>query len=318
MEGLFNSVVTHLSVVLPVLNESSLIDELISQIKKQVELITSDYEIIFVDDGSEDITWKIIKNQSLVDLRIKGIKLSKNFGHHFAITAGINRAQGDWVVVMDSDLQDKPENILKLYKKALEGHEVVFVSRKNRPEKIYYLIAQKLYYLTLNLISGIKFDSSQANFSIISKNVVNAFNSFPENARFYGSTIMWLGFKRASIDADHGKRHSGTTSYSVKKRIKLAFDVIFSFSERPLKLSILVGMIFSTSSLTYGIWLFWNSILKNYSVEGWSSIMISIYFVAGVILMVLGILGIYLGRIFREVKRRPLYVVEELANYDTN
>jgi dolichol-phosphate mannosyltransferase len=144
-----------ISVVVPVLNESSLIAELISRVVSNLEKLTSDFEIILIDDGSEDNTWEIISKYSLIEQRIKGLKLSRNFGHHYAITAGINHTGGDWVVVMDGDLQDRPEVIPELYAKAQEGFEIVFVSRKNRPEKIYYRLAQKTFYVILRFLSGI-------------------------------------------------------------------------------------------------------------------------------------------------------------------
>ena len=304
----------HLSVVIPVFNESSLIDELIKRVKKNVNLITDDYEMIIVDDGSEDNTWNSIENEAKSENKIKGIKFSRNFGHHYAITAGLHNSTGDWVVVMDGDLQDRPEVIPELYKKAQEGFDVVFVSRQNRPEKLYYRIAQKFFYWILTSLSGLDFDSRQANFSIINQRVVDAFKKFPENARFYGSTIKWLGFKRSFILADHGVRHSGKPSYTIRKRIKLASDIILSFSERPLKLAIGFGLLISSISILLALWIFYGTFKWGYSVTGWSSVIVSILFSSGIILTVLGIIGIYLGRIFQEVKRRPLFIISETFN----
>jgi glycosyltransferase involved in cell wall biosynthesis len=317
MEGLFNKFMAHLSVVIPVYNESSLIDELVKRVKTNVKLITKDYEIIIVDDGSQDDTWNSIEYEAKLENRIKGIKFSRNFGHHYAITAGLHHANGDWVVVMDGDLQDRPEVIPDLYKKAQEGFEIVFVSRQNRPEKIFYKITQKLFYFILGSLSGIDFDSRQANFSIISRKVVEAFRNFPENARFYGSTIKWLGFKRNYILAEHGVRHSGKPSYTFKKRLKLAFDIILSFSERPLKIAIVFGSFVSTLAIMSSIWVIYRAKTWGYSVTGWASVITSIFFLSGTILVVIGIVGIYLGRIFQEVKKRPLYIVSENINMES-
>jgi dolichol-phosphate mannosyltransferase len=305
---------THLSVVVPVYNESSLIKELVKRVKSNVKLITEDFEIILIDDGSYDQTWELIESEAIQEKRIKGIKFSRNFGHHYAITAGLHNATGEWVVVMDGDLQDRPEVIPDLYKKAQTGFDVVFVSRKNRPEKLYYRIAQKLFYRILRLLSGIDFDSSQANFSIISKKVVEAFKIFPENARFYGSTIKWLGFNRSLIYADHGVRHSGKPSYTLRKRIKLASDIILSFSERPLKFAIGFGILISTFAIMGAFWIIYGAISWGYSVIGWSSLIFSIFFLGGSILVVLGIIGIYLGRVFQESKKRPLYIISKSIN----
>jgi glycosyltransferase involved in cell wall biosynthesis len=305
---------THLSVVIPVYNESSLIKELVKRVKANVKLITEDFEIVLIDDGSYDQTWEFIESEAIQEKRIKGLKFSRNFGHHYAITAGLHNATGDWVVVMDGDLQDRPEVIPDLYKKAQTGFDVVFVSRKNRPEKLYYRIAQKIFYRILRLLSGIDFDSSQANFSIISKKVVEAFKIFPENARFYGSTIKWLGFNRSSIDADHGVRHSGKPSYTLRKRIKLASDIILSFSERPLKFAIGFGILISTFATIGAFWIIYGKITWGYSVIGWSSLIVSVFFLGGSILVMLGIIGIYLGRVFQESKKRPLYVISSSIN----
>ena len=305
---------THLSVVVPVFNEGSIIVELVKRVKTNLKLITDDFEIILVDDGSEDETWKFIENETKQEKRVKGIKFSRNFGHHYAITAGLHNSTGEWVVVMDGDLQDRPEVIPQLYKKSQDGFDVVFVSRQNRPEKLYYRIAQKIFYWTLKSLSGIDFDSRQANFSIINKKVVKAFKDFPENARFYGSTIKWLGFKRSFILADHGTRYSGKPSYTFKKRVKLALDIILSFSERPLKFAIGLGLLMSSISIFLALWIVYGTFKWGYSVIGWSSGIVSILFSSGIILTVLGIIGIYLGRIFQEVKGRPLFVISESQN----
>lgn len=305
---------THLSVVIPVFNESTLIGELVKRVTNNAKSITEDFEIIIVDDGSHDDTWNLIEIEAIKEKRVKGIKFSRNFGHHYAITAGLHNSIGEWVVVMDGDLQDRPEVIPELYKKAQEGFDVVFVSRQNRPEKLYYRIAQKIFYWILKSLSGIDFDSRQANFSIISKKVVGAFRNFPEHARFYGSTIMWLGFKRSFILADHGERFSGKPSYTLRKRIRLASDIILSFSERPLKIAVTFGLLVTLSSIMMSIWLVIGALNFNFSVMGWPSLMVSIFFLGGSILTVLGIIGIYLGRVFNQVKSRPLYIVDKVSS----
>ena len=302
----------HLSIVIPLLNEESLIHELVNRVKFNATKITEDFEIILVDDGSSDSTWDKIKIQSETENRIKAVKFSRNFGHHYAITAGLKYSNGDWVVVMDGDLQDRPEVIPDLYSRAQDGFDVVFVSRVNRPEGVIYKLAQKSFYLLLRIFSGIKYDSSFANFSIISKQVVQSFSSFTENTRFYSTTVNWLGFNRTSIEASHGKRHSGKSSYSFSKRLKLAIDIIISFSERPLYLAILFGLLTSLFSVLIFFWITIGAFRSEFTVLGWPSIMAAILFIGGMILTVIGILGVYLGRIYREVKFRPLYIVKEI------
>jgi glycosyltransferase involved in cell wall biosynthesis len=305
---------THLSVVIPVLNEKYIITELIKRVKLNVQLITEEFEIILVDDGSQDQTWELIESEAKAEKRIKGIKLSRNFGHHYAITAGLHNSRGEWVVVMDGDLQDRPEVIPDLYKKVNSGFDVVFVSRQNRPEKLYYRVGQRIFYWFLRRLSGINFDSRQANFSILNRKVVEAFKLFPEYARFYSSTIKWLGFERSFVLADHGTRYSGKPSYTLRKRIKLAADVILSFSERPLRFAIGFGITMSLSAIFIAIWIFWRSFYVEFVDFGTSSILLAIFFVGGSILIVLGILGIYLGRVFNQVKNRPLYIITEEIN----
>jgi dolichol-phosphate mannosyltransferase len=307
---------TFISVVAPILNEETLIGEFIKRVTVQLNKINSDYEVIIIDDGSTDNSWSQIQIAAKDDQKIVGIKLSKNFGHHYAITAGLHNSKGEWVIVMDSDLQDRPEVIPELLDKAQEGFDVVFVSRQQRPESFVYKLGQRLFYASLRFLSGIDFDSKQANFSIINRKVVEAFKKFPENARFYGSTIKWLGFSRASINAAHGLRFSGRPSYTIKKRITLALDIILSFSDRPLRFAIGLGLLMSAVSVLFSLWIFIGAINWGFSVTGWPSLIVSIFFTGGVILIVLGIIGIYLGRIFREVKARPLYVVSESLNIE--
>jgi dolichol-phosphate mannosyltransferase len=302
---------TELSIVIPVFNESELIKELVKRVKSNTESITTDYEIILVDDGSNDSTWSEILREANLEKRVKGLKFSRNFGHHYAITAGLHQSSGKWVVVMDGDLQDRPEVIPQLFKKATEGFDVVFVSRQNRPEKLYYRLAQKVFYWLLRNLSGIDFDSRQANFSIINRKVVEAFKSFPENARFYGSTIKWLGFKRTQIFADHGQRFSGRPSYTLKKRIKLATDIILAFSERPLKFAIGLGTLMSLLSFIFIFWIFYRVIFLEYIISTLVSLVTVMFFSTGIILIVIGITGIYIGEIFRQVKNRPLYIIED-------
>jgi glycosyltransferase involved in cell wall biosynthesis len=305
-----------LSVVVPLLNEEEIVEELIKRLKISLDRVSENYEIILVDDGSNDRTWEKISLISKIDNRVKGIKLSRNFGHHYAISAGLHNAHGEWVVVMDGDLQDRPEVIPELFYKAKEGFDVVFVSRNKRPESIFYKILQKLFYVFLRRLSGIDFDSRQANFSILNHKVVEAFKKFPEHSRFYGSTIKWLGFKRTFIEAEHGKRYSGKPSYTIKKRLNLALDIILSFSDRPLKFAIGLGLALSGLSFLILIWILIGYMSWGFTVIGWPSIIASIFLSSGAILVVLGVIGIYLGRVFNEVKSRPLYVIDDSVNIE--
>ena len=302
------------SIIAPLYNEKDNIFEFIARINETVKETVKEFEIIFVDDGSSDGTWSEVEKFAQRQKNIKAIKFTRNFGHHYAISAGLEVAEGLWTVVMDSDLQDRPEAIPELLKEAKKGFDVVFVNRIARKDSRIYLALQKIFYFCLNMLSGIKFDSRQGNFSIISYKVVDAYNKIPENARFYVSTIKWLGFKSSSIDFNHDQRFSGKPGYSISKRISLAVDIIISFSNRPLKISILLGAFFSTTSFFLFLVIVENAIAKKYIVSGWASLIASILFSTGIILIVLGTIGIYIGRIFNEVKRRPLYINEKTLN----
>jgi dolichol-phosphate mannosyltransferase len=306
----------HVSVVIPVLNEEQIIEVLIERVIKNVELFTSDYEILVIDDGSQDKTWNIILSESLKNKNVKGFRFSRNFGHHYAITAGLHNSIGEWVIVMDGDLQDRPEVFPDLYRKAQDGFDVVFVSRQDRPESFMYLFVQKSYYHLLRLLSGIPFDSTTANFSIISKKVVESFKNFPEHSRFYGSTIKWLGYPQATIKANHGNRFAGKSSYSIKRRLRLAADVIFSFSVRPLKFAIYLGLMVTLFSLLFLIWSFSRWIFSDNVAAGWSSVISFMGILGGTIITILGIIGNYIGRTYEQVKNRPLYIISESVNFE--
>lgn len=304
----------NLSIVVPVYNEQFNIDKLIEGIKTNVQNLVSHFEVIIVDDGSRDKTWAKIVEHCRKDERITAIKFSRNFGHHYAITAGLHNSLGDLVVVMDGDMQDRPEVIPALYDEIRKGFDVVFVNRTNRPESVLYKLAQKFFYLVLRILSGYDFDSRQANFSIINRKVVEAFKQFPENSRFYGSTIKWLGFRSSSISATHGKRFEGKPSYTLQKRFKLAADIILAFSDRPLKIAIGLGLIMSALSIFMVAWILIGVRSWGFSVVGWPSLIAAIFFSTGIILVILGILGVYLGQVFKEVKNRPLYLISESIN----
>jgi len=306
------------SVVVPLLNEESLFEELSSRIIQNLEKITNQYEIIFVDDGSTDDTWIKIQNLTIVNKSVKGIRFIRNFGHHFAITAGLTESSGNFVVVMDGDLQDRPEVISQLFDEIKKGYDVVFVARTNRTGNKFYLFFQRVFYWLISVLSGLNFDSRQANFSIISREVVEAYKHFSEKTRFYVSTLKWLGFKESTIEANHGLRKSGKPSYTFKKRINLALDTIISFSERPLRIAIIMGTIITFSSLFVSIVILYKALNKEFTVLGWPSLILSIYFMSGVILIVQGIIGVYVGKIYVEVKNRPIYIIKEKMNLEQN
>ncbi len=301
----------HISIVVPVYGCSISLNFLYARLEKTLSTITDNFEIIMINDASPDDAWSTIKELSHKDERVKGINFSRNFGQHRAITAGLDYAQGDWVVVMDCDLQDQPEEILKLYNKAQEGYDVVFGKRIQRQDLYLKKLASKIFYKVYDYLTGYDTDHSIANFSIISKNVVKNFRKMGEQHKPYGYFINWLGFKRTDIEIDHASRAEGKSSYSFKKLIDLATDNIISQSNKPLKMSIKFGFTMSFFSAGYALYLIARFLLADISVAGWTSVMVSIYFVAGLLLVNLGFVGLYIGKIFDETKKRPLYVVDE-------
>ena len=306
----------HLSIVAPVFREEGNVTEFCRRVSQAVSAITSDFEIILVEDGGGDDSWRIIREQSVADARVKGLKFSRNFGQHYAITAGLDIADGDWTVVMDSDLQDRPEVIPELYAKAQDGFDVVFVARQDRPEGWLYRLFQGLFYGALKYLSGSQYDPKHGNFSIISRKVLNDFRSLNESMRFYGGILFWLGYPRASITAIHGRRHGGRSVYTLGKRFRLAAEIIIAHSDRPLRMSIGLGFTMALLSFVYGLYIIVRALLGTVVIQGWASLIVSVYFVGGMILVVLGINGIYLGKMYNETKRRPLYVVAERTGFD--
>jgi dolichol-phosphate mannosyltransferase len=301
----------HVSAVVPVFREELIIHELAARLGKALGQISEDWEIVFVEDGGGDRTWDRVVELSRRDPRIRGVRFSRNFGQHYAITAGLDHCNGDWVVVMDGDLQDRPEVIPSLYAKAQEGYDIVFVARQNRPESLPYMLAQRLFYRGFQSLANTDYDPQHGNFSIISRRVVEHFRGLHESLRFYGGIVHWLGFRRTSIPAQHGERFAGETHYNLRKRLQLARSMILAHSDRPLTASIGLGLAMALLSVGYGTYVIVRATFFGFSVEGWASVMAAIFFTGGIILTVLGIIGVYIGKIFNELKRRPLYVVAE-------
>ncbi|MDY0121167.1 MAG: glycosyltransferase family 2 protein [Sulfurimonas sp.] len=301
----------HISIITPVYGCCKSLNELYERLNKILSTITEDFEIIMVNDASPDNAWEALKDLAQKDSRVKGINLSRNFGQHYAITAGLDYANGDWVVVMDCDLQDQPEEIIKLYNKAQEGYDIVFGRRYSRNDSFIKRLGSKVFYKIYDYFTESKIDNTVANFSIISKKVVLELRRLREHNRSYPLFVNWLGFKRINVDIEHAGRAEGVSSYTLKKLVNLAIDSIVSQSNKPLKLSIKFGFIMSFASLFYTSWLIARYFLFSIPVEGWTSVMVSIYFIGGLLFANMGFLGLYIGKIFDETKNRPLYVVGE-------
>ena len=300
-----------ISIVSPVYGCRDSLDDLYTRVKDSVSQITDDFELIFVNDRSPDNAWEKIKELAKKDKRVKGINLSRNFGQHKAISAGIDYAKGDWIVVMDCDLQDRPEEIVNLYNKAIQGYDVVFGKRTGRKDSITKKFFSTLFIKVYDYLSGTKTDMSIGNFSIISKKVADNLKKMSGQHRPYSFFVIWLGFNRTSIPVQHAKREVGQSSYNFKKLVELAFDNIVSQSNKLLKVSTYMGFVITLISIIYIIYLVLKYILTDEIVPGWTSTMVSIYLMSGLLFLFLGIIGTYIGKIFDETKNRPLYIVDE-------
>lgn len=303
-----------LSIVSPVYRGEKMVAELVRRNVDSVSPFTDDYEIILVNDASPDNSWKEIVKQCAANPKVKGINLSRNFGQHHAISAGLRFASGEWVVVMDCDLQDRPEEIPNLYRKAQEGFDIVYARRAVRKDSFIKKSTSSLFYRVFSHLSGMESDEAVANFGIYHKRVIEEFNRMPEQARFFPSQIRYLGFRDTSIDVLHSGRAEGKSSYSLLKRFKLGFDVIISNSNKPLRFA--VGLGFGMSAISFLLALYnviakWVGVIR---VPGYTTTVFSIWFVGGLLLLVMGIVGIYIGKIYDQVKGRQLFIIKDKVN----
>ena len=269
------------------------------------------FEIILVDDRSPDNSWEVMKQLSTKFPEVKSIRLSRNFGQHPAITAGLEHCSGEWVVVMDCDLQDLPEEIPNLYNKALEGFEQVVGARFNRQDPMLKKISSQLYLRLLSRLVGVPMNTSVGNFGIYSRRVIDVITSLGEKGRTFGLLALWAGFSRYELEVEHGARPYGESSYSLRALFRLAFLGIVNHSDKPLKLTLKFGALLSAASLLFGIWTSVRQVVWGQSPEGWASIAALVAFSTGVITAAIGVLGLYIGHIFAEVKNRPTSIVWE-------
>jgi glycosyltransferase involved in cell wall biosynthesis len=305
----------YLSIVVPVYKAEGCLDELYRRLKTSIETITVNFEIILVEDCGGDKSWQVIECLAEVDSRVRGIQFSRNFGQHYGITAGIDICQGDWVVVMDCDLQDRPEEIPRLYAKAQEGYEVVLARRGQRNDPVLKKVLSRLFYKLFSYLADMDYDGQTGNFRIVSRKVVNSLRTMRERLRFFGGLVAWMGFPTASVDVQHDERYTGKSSYTFRKLLQLASETIIAYSDKPLRLSIRFGFMISTLAFGYGGYIIYLALAHGTPIMGWSSLIVSLYFLGGIIIIILGILGVYLGKAFDESKRRPLYIINR-ATFD--
>lgn len=307
-----------ISIVVPMYYEEKVADECYKRLKKVMNDNEINYEFIFVNDGSKDKTFEILNKIAEEDKNTKIISFSRNFGHQIAVTAGVDKAKGDAVVVIDADLQDPPELIPKMIDLWNEGYKVVYAKRKKRKgESFFKLFTAGMFYRILDKMTDIDIPLDTGDFRLIDRDVVNVLKTMKENNRFVRGMVSWVGFKQTPIEYERDERFAGETKYPLKKMIKFASDGIISFSAKPLKLMGSLGVFCVSISLVIFLYALIRKLTNNVNVvSGWASIMTAVTFLGGVQLLSISVLGEYIGRIYDESKRRPLYVIEKEVNME--
>jgi dolichol-phosphate mannosyltransferase len=303
-----------ISIVSPVYCCADCLRELCARLGASLSAIGEEYEIILVDDSSPDGAWSVLRELCAVDAHIKAIGLSRNFGQHYAIAAGLEYARGDWIVVMDCDLQDRPEEIAKLYATAREGHDVVFAERETRRDNWLKRASSRAFIAVLNYLSGADYDYRTANFGIYSRAVVDAILSMGDQSRFFPVMVRWTGFRRTSIPVQHDARGNGGSAYTLRKLMHLALDIILSYSDKPLRLVAALGIFVSVIALGITGFSLYRYVHGDVTVAGYTSVIASMWLLAGVMLFCMGVIGLYVGRVFESVKFRPVFIVRERLN----
>jgi len=305
-----------LSILSPVYRSEKIVVPLYERISAVASRMAdfADYEIVLVEDCGGDRSWEVIQELAAKDKHVVALRLSRNFGQHHALTAGLSVCRGEWVVMMDCDLQDDPDDMPALWQEARKGYLIVNARRIAREHAVGRRLASRAYYLLLEHLSGLAFDPQVANYRIMHRRVVDAFLAIPEATRAVGLHLQWLGFKTGSVDVRQVRRLEGGSTYTVRKLFALAANSIVSYSNKPLQYSIGLGLVMAASSLLFTCGIFVRALFWGIPVLGWASLMVSLWFIGGIIVANLGIIGIYIGKIYDETKRRPLYVIAERIN----
>ena len=288
-----------------------MVEELVQRLVVVLEAISPYFEIILVDDRSPDDSWVRILTQSAKDPRVQGLRLSRNFGQHYAITAGLDRCRGEWVVVLDCDLQDRPEEIAALFAAAQRGYDLVLARRTNRQDSWSKKLLSRLFYRVLSYLTETPQDPTVANFGIYHRKVIAAVLAMRENIRYFPTMVRWVGFRVAYLNVAHGRRAVGRSSYGLSQRLNQALDITLANSDKPLRLAVKFGLVLSGGVFLFipiTLWRYW---VGQISQPGYASLIISIWFFSGLLLSVLGMVGLYIGKTFEQVKNRPLYLVDE-------
>jgi glycosyltransferase involved in cell wall biosynthesis len=300
----------NLSVAIPLHNEEQVLAESLRRVSQVLDGIPGKHEIVFVDDGSTDRTLEILEDAAARDPRILVVALSRNFGHQAALSAALEYATGDAVVVIDGDLQDPPEIIPCLVERFHAGYDVVYVQRTQRKEGWWLRLCFFLFYRLMSRLSDIKLPLDAGDCGLMSRRVVEQLRGMPEHHRYLRGMRSWVGFRQIGIEVERSERHSGKSKYSVLKRLKFAADGIFAFSTVPISAASLLGAFAVAVSVLYALITIYAKVVLHQTVQGFAALIVVMTFLSGVLLFFLGIIGEYVGRIYEEIKARPLYVVD--------
>jgi glycosyltransferase involved in cell wall biosynthesis len=300
-----------LSIVSPVYGAEGIVLRLVAELMSVIEPMGIRYEIILVEDASPDKSWDEIKEVSKKFPMVYGVKLSRNFGQHYAISAGLSLALGKWVVVMDCDLQDRPSEIPNFLRVAADGYDVVLGRRAFREDSFFKKLCSRLFYGVLAWLTGSKQDAAIANFGLYSSKVIAAINSMPESIRYFPTMVRWVGFRASTLDVEHVARPIGQTSYNLKKLLNLSLDICLAYSDKPLRIVLGIGFLVSMLGFIFAICTIIESFRGNIQIIGYASVIVSIWLLSGLVIFIIGVVGLYVGKVFEDVKRRPGFIIAE-------
>lgn len=303
-----------LSVVSPVYGCEGCLEDLVLRVRSATAAAGMTLELLLVDDGSPDRSWDRIKEQASLYPEVRGLRLSRNFGQHYAIAAGIENARGELVAVMDCDLQDLPEELPRLVAAVRAGNDVAFAQRSERQDSAFKRLGSYAFYFLLSYLTDVRQDHSTANFGVFTRKVINIVNQMPESDRFFPLMVKWTGFQTALVPVRHAERLAGDSGYSLRKLVRLAVNVVLSYSDKPLRLVIKLGLAFSGVALLITALSVYRYSVGDVAVAGFTSVVASIWLLGGITIFCIGVTGLYLGRLFNDAKGRPYYILSEQIN----
>jgi glycosyltransferase involved in cell wall biosynthesis len=304
-----------ISVVSPIYNAAKILPVLVEELVKTFEELKEDYEIVLVDDRSPDNSWQVMKDLKNKYEHLKVFRLSRNFGQHPTIMAGLSKVKGDWIVVMDCDMQDQPKEIKKLFQKTKEGFLIVQARRVNRKDGFFKKLGSRLFSLLFNYLSDIKVNHEIANFGIYHRKVIDEVLKMGDYIKSFPLFVYFVGFNSHALEIEHAERDSGKSNYTFSKLLDLAFTSIIAYSNKPLKLFVKLGLTISVFSFVIALYYIAIALFGKVEVPGYASLIVSLFLLSGIIISAIGIVGLYLGRVFEQVKNRPSFIFDEENNF---